>query len=297
MNIYRLQEDLTLYFSTYKNGYNNTGAARWLATNNPQLWNNVVKATTFLPENAPPKQRCWHILNNVITPVLTIDTNEPARWFGSKYFMFSKVGAANSNPESNKKRKETWIKKYGVDNPAKSEPIKSKMKSTNAARYGHENYFKSEESKRQTRESWADPIKKSNRINNIQNAWHAKYGCHISQVPEIQKRQQKFRTKKYTLPSGRQVNIQGYEDRALNELLKIYDEADLKIGSFETPRIYYEYEGQIKIYFPDIFIVSENKLIEVKSPWTFKIDQEKNLAKEKAAREQGFLFEFKIYNK
>lgn len=293
MDIY---QSLTLYFSNYKKGYNNTGAARWLSKNDPVLWNKIVESTSFLPIYAEPKQRCWHILNNIFEIVLTIDTGSPAKWCGSRYVMFSKRGESNKNPTSNQKRRETWLKKYGVNNPAKTEYVKNKMKYTNTKKYGHENYFGSKIGIELVKAEWANIEKKKSRLTNIKNAFINKYGCHISQVPEIQKRQQKFRTRKYTLPSGKQVNIQGYENRALDELLQYYSENDLKIGSFETPKIKYEYNGQIKVYFPDIYIISENKIIEVKSPWTFSIDEEKNLAKEKAAISQGFLFEFKIYN-
>jgi len=296
MNIYTIRSSIEQYLSGYKNGYNNTGATRWLEKNNPELWAEIVSITSFLPASATPKQRCWHILNDKLEIVLTIDTGRPARWFGSKYFMFSKRGAANKNSESNQKRKNTWLKKYGVGNPAKSAEIQDKIKATVLERYGAENYFASTEGIDRLKQDWSDPSRRQSRIDNIALAWQKKYGCHISQVPEIQAKQQKFKTRKYTLPSGKQVNIQGYEDRALDELLPIYGEDDLLIGSSQTPKITYVYDGKKRIYFPDIYIISKNQIVEVKSTWTFKIDEEKNLAKEKASVDQGFLFAFMIYS-
>ena len=63
-----------------------------------------------------------------------------------------------------------------------------------------------------------------------------------------------------------------------------------------TPKFYTKNErffftGNINIrYYPDFYIKSENKIIEVKSKWTFEKWKEKNLAKERACIEQNFLF-------
>jgi hypothetical protein len=46
------------------------------------------------------------------------------------------------NPENQKKKKETFIKNYGVDNPSKSESIKEKKKKTCLKNHGVENGLK-----------------------------------------------------------------------------------------------------------------------------------------------------------
>lgn len=46
--------------------------------------------------------------------------------------------------------------------------------------------------------------------------------------------------------------------------------------------------------FPDIYIPSENKIIEVKSKYTFEVNQKVNLLKEKSMKDAGFNFEFII---
>lgn len=75
------------------------------------------------------------------------------------------------------------------------------------------------------------------------------------------------------LPSGRIVKIQGYEPQVLDELLKTYVENDIVIGVKEMNKtigqIKYEFEGRLKTYYPNFYIKSENKIIEVKSQWTF----------------------------
>ena len=58
------------------------------------------------------------------------------------------------------------------------------------------------------------------------------------------------------------------------------------------------YKMDIKrIYYSDIYIKKENKIIEVKSEWTFKINKKKNLLKKEACLKAGYKFEFWIFDK
>ncbi len=119
---------------------------------------------------------------------------------------------------------------------------------------------------------------------------------HISQVPEIHKKQQKHRFKKYSMPSGKIVNIQGYENYALDYLLKTYKEEQLCVDRKTTPKIKYKNETGEHLYYPDIFIPKENLIIEVKSDWTYKMELEKNLLKKQATIETGYNFQFLIFD-
>lgn len=104
--------------------------------------------------------------------------------------------------------------------------------------------------------------------------------------------------KDYTLPSGKIIKIQGYEHYALNELIinnKI-NELDIVTGMTNIPLIkYYDIYNKERNHYPDIFIPSQNKFIEVKSTWTF---QKPNvLLKQYAAKELGYKYEIWVYNK
>lgn len=103
--------------------------------------------------------------------------------------------------------------------------------------------------------------------------------------------------KEYTMPSGKIIKIQGYENIALNELVNIYLENDINTGKY-TPKIEYfkENDDNIHLYFPDIFIKSINKIIEVKSTWTYNKDLEVNTLKAEACKNNGYNFEFWIYD-
>lgn len=109
-----------------------------------------------------------------------------------------------------------------------------------------------------------------------------------------------YKYKEYTLPFGKIVKLQGYEPQVLTELLKTYSEYDIVIGIKEMNKILgvieYGCEGKMHRYYPDFYIKSENKIIEVKSNWTFELHKEKNLTKEHACLQQGFKFEFIILN-
>lgn len=131
------------------------------------------------------------------------------------------------------KTKITFLRKYGVTNPNKTKEVRDKIKKTNLERYGVE---------------------------------------YSSQNPEVMEKTQRNakKYKEYTLPSGKVIKVQGYEPFALNDLLKIYKEEDIITERKDIPRITYKTDDKTRYYFPDIYIKSINKIIEVKSTWTYK---------------------------
>ena len=127
-----------------------------------------------------------------------------------------------------------------------------------------------------------------------------KYGVpHPMQHPEIfdKRIRNSFYYKDYTFPSGKVVQIQGFEDLALDELLLKYTEDEIVVGSKNMPSIWYLFECVKRRYFPDIFIPKDNLLIEVKSDFTMRVNFEINNIKAKAVLDQGYNFEFYIYDK
>ena len=98
------------------------------------------------------------------------------------------------------------------------------------------------------------------------------------------------------MPSGAIRKVQGYEPFALKELVKVYSEEQIKTDRKDVPRIQYEVDGNKKYYFPDIFIPHENKLVEVKSTWTYKSKTDNIQLKKAACEEQGFLCEIWCFN-
>jgi hypothetical protein len=186
------------------------------------------------------------------------------------------------NKEIKEKIKETILQKYGVDTILKSELIKDKIKETNLQKYGVYNPLQNKE------------IKKRRDETNLQ-----KYGViYPLQNKELQVKVQNNskKYKEYIMPSGIIRKIQGYEHFALNELLKFYKEDDIITERKEITRFKYSIEGKNKYYFPDIFIKSINKIIEVKSTWTYKAKDDNIKFKACCVKDDGYDYEIWIYN-
>ena len=98
--------------------------------------------------------------------------------------------------------------------------------------------------------------------------------------------------KEYKFPSGRVEWVQGYEPQALDILLKKYDENDIVCSN--SPTIHYSLNEEKHFHITDIFIKSENKIIEVKSTWTFEKKEDNILIKKREAKNQGYNYEIWI---
>jgi hypothetical protein len=242
-----------------------------------------------------------------------------------------KCGA--NNKRRNDQIKKTLLETYGVDNISKSGYFHEKMKDNNINKYGVEHYFQSEDYRKKNKktlqekynvdcylqsddykEKYKKKMVKSYGVEHFsqtdefkfkyKNTSIEKYGtAHPMQNIEVFEKQQKnsYYYKDYVMPSGKVVRIQGYEDKALDELLLTYHEDDLVIsnkdiftllGSFE-----YVFNGNAHRYYPDIYIKSENRVIEVKSTRTFAVNKKKNFLKRDSVLAKNLGFEFWIYGK
>jgi hypothetical protein len=105
-----------------------------------------------------------------------------------------------------------------------------------------------------------------------------------------------FQFKDYTLPSKKNIRIQGYENLALDELLTKFDESELVLSKRKMPIITYYIKKEHR-YYPDIFIPKRNTIIEVKSEYTYKSNIIRNMIKALSVRKLGYNFEFWIYDK
>jgi hypothetical protein len=130
-----------------------------------------------------------------------------------------------------------------------------------------------------------------------------KYGVeNASQVPEIvdTKSKNSYKRKTYIFPSGNQIMCQGYEPFALNKLIKdeLINETDIVTGAKNVPEIWYDDEaGKKHRHYVDIFIPSQNRMVEVKSTWTAEKKKDNIFLKQEAGKKLGYLYEIWIYNK
>ena len=218
--------------------------------------------------------------------------------YGIKYTLQSK--------EFRNKGKETCLKKYGTEFASQSEIIKEKMKATNIKKYGYECVLKVPEIKRKIKATnlekygveypiCINEIKEKIKATNLE-----KYGVEYpTQLVEFQEKaiHTAKSYKNYTTPSGKIIKVQGFEPYALNELYKLYSEDDIITDRKIIPKIEYIDNNIKKVYFPDIYITSINKIIEVKSTWTYKTNEKKCILKAKACIDKSYIFELWIYDK
>jgi hypothetical protein len=176
----------------------------------------------------------------------------------------------------------TMMDKYNVDNPSKSIIFQNKKIQTNLDRLGVE---------------W--PLSSQLIRDKGIETCLIKYGCkNPMQHPDIINKSQKnsFKLKPYILPSGLEIVLQGYEDKALDILTKIYCEDDIITERRNVPELWWSYPDDNKQHrhFVDIYIKSTNTCIEIKSNWTFEQNKEKTLLKQKFAINLGYNYEIWI---
>jgi hypothetical protein len=182
------------------------------------------------------------------------------------------------------KIKNTCLKKYGVEYIGQNDIIKNKIKETNYIKYDVECILQNKKIKEQ-----------------IINTNLIKYGVENPiQNPEIADKaaNNSYQVKTYTLPSGKIIKYQGYENFALDELINSnICENDIYNKKIDVPEIWYcDDKGKNRRHYVDIYIKSQNKCIEVKSNWYFNCSKDIILNKQKAAKKLGYNYEIWVYD-
>ena len=209
-----------------------------------------------------------------------------------------KYGVENISqiPEILEKKKKTWMAKYGVDNPSKAkeniDKIKKKWPVTESARkktmldkFGVDHYSKTDEFLARREETWKRKYGVDNPMKNVDI-------CHKAIMANAKS---EYRTRSMTLPSGKVIRYQGFEDIVIRELLDSgISEEDIVIGPGNVPHIQYSFSGKVHRYYPDIHIPKLNLLIEVKSQYTWEKYKDKNLAKQQACLDAGYEYKVEI---
>jgi len=213
-----------------------------------------------------------------------------------------KYGVENpmQNEEIKQKVKETCVDKYGVEHPFQSEEIKQKVREAYVENLGVENPSQSEEIKQKKRETCvknhgvenpmqSEEIKQKSRETNVE-----KYGVeHPMQNPDQLERAQiaRFKRKIYKTPTGQLWRLQGYEHLVAPKLIEEYGEESITPELKEVPCIqWFDENGQMHYYFCDFYVEPHKLVVEVKSPYTRKVNDEKIQRTRKAANDLGYAF-------
>lgn len=222
-----------------------------------------------------------------------------------------KENFGDENYNNRNKYKNTCIDKFGFENVFQNEVIKEKIKKSNLEKYGVEFFSQTEEYKEIYKKTSIErygveyplqskEIREKGKITNIK-----KYGVeHSSQNSDIKEKTLKnlFLKKYYTMPSGKIITIQGYENHTLDILLENHKEDDLIVSDKEIENIigkiwYFGENNKKHRYYPDLYCISENKIYETKSDYTFLLDLCDNKLKMEACKKNGIDFVFYIFNK
>lgn len=205
------------------------------------------------------------------------------------------------------KIKKTCLSKYGEKHPLKNIDVQTKLKNTCLTKYGVKNVFQTEEfnvkSKLTSLKKYnvEYPAQSNEFKEKSKKTFLKKYGVEYAlQNKDIMNKviKNSYKLKEYIMPSGKVVKCQGYEPYALKELInKNIIENDIITGIKNMPEIWY-IDSKLKKHrhYVDIFILSQNKCIEVKSKWTFNKQTENVLKKQEFAKKLGYLYEIWIYN-
>jgi hypothetical protein len=178
------------------------------------------------------------------------------------------------NINSDYARKKTK-EKIGVEYSLKLKWVQQKAKKTHMENTGYSN-----------------PLKNPETVKKMKKTKIEKYGSLLNPMA---------RYKNYYMPSGKVYKIQGNEPQALDLLLEKFEETDIFISRKEIEKqigkiFYDDSRGKSHEYYPDIYIKSENKIIEVKSGFTYNMHKNINILKKEACISKGLNFDFFIIN-
>lgn len=162
------------------NSYNKS-ATRYLYKTHPDLWQQIIEKTFFLPNTALAKQRVWHVLNDVWEIPTCPITGQKVKWWENRYLETSSRSAKttlmnlkgrtkNQTPEAKAKRiaSNQRIIDAGLRKlPTLTDDVKrsriEKTKKTNLEKYGVSNGSQSTTARAKVSEA---------RIRNGATPWH-----------------------------------------------------------------------------------------------------------------------------
>ena len=206
------------------------------------------------------------------------------------------------------KIKATCLEKYGVEFPLQSQIVKDKIKATCLQKYGVENTFQAQIFKDKMKATCLEnygvefPLQSQIVKDKIKATCLQKYGVeYCSQNTEIFEKimKNRFKRKPYTFKSGETIECQGYEPFTLKDLEDNYNYTYEDYMNEPKEEFWYDTnDGKKHRYHKggDIPFLKENKLIEVKSSYTFYADFYVNLLKAQCVLEKGYDFEFWVYD-
>jgi hypothetical protein len=244
------------------------------------------------------KYGCKYSTQSQIMKTKTIETN--LEKYGFKHAMQCK--------KTKTKTEDTNLKKYGCKNVFQNKDIINKIKLTSMKKIGVQHNMQLDSNKEIFKNTCLKKygVENPSQIQDVKNKkketclknWGVEYPTQNSEIME-KNIKQNYKKKEYIFPSNKIIDIQGYENFALDELIinEKIDESDIITGCKNVPVIWYNDEtGKKHRHYVDIFIPSQNRCIEVKSTWTYTKQIDIVLLKQSAAKELDYKYEIWVYN-
>lgn len=152
------------------------------------LYNKLLISTSFLPLGAKTARRLWHIRNDIdVIPICPICKIGPRKWLYTEYQTHCSARCGANNEHTKITRKNSNIKKYGVDNPRKSPTIKQNIQNTWLEKYGVDNPNKHPDVREKISKTCVEKYGVNHstlipeKIKKTKETWFKKYGCHPNQ--------------------------------------------------------------------------------------------------------------------
>lgn len=217
------------------------------------------------------------------------------------------VSHPSQSEQIKQKKVKTCMKHFGVENAGQNEVVKDKIKATNQKKYGVDCVLSSGIIRQKIRHTMVEKygceyaLQSDKIIEKQKKTCLSKYGVDYpmqnTKVADYSSKQS-WKCKSYTLPSGKEIIIQGYENRVLDVLVKFIPENDIVTRRSLVPEVWYSMDdGKYHRYFVDIYIPSLNTVIEIKSAWTLKKDGISLHYKRKACEYLGYRFVLFVFDK
>lgn len=186
--------------------------------------------------------------------------------------------------EVKQKKEDKSMEKYGTKNPSQAKEIKQKKENKSIEKYGTKCVLQSEKVKDKSKNTWL--------IN-----WGTEHPSQNAEYAEKHAEKSK-QWKNYTFSCGSTVKYQGYENFAYDDLREQgFEINDLITSRKNVPEIWYINNGKKHRYYVDIYIPRINKMIEVKSTWTYMKKKEDNIIpKALQCIKEGYDYEIWIYD-
>ena len=264
----------SLYFTKQETINSNYLKPLWLERH-PEINDYLVNR---YPDSTSYKETLYRILLGIEERPVCKTCGKPVRFEaghrwnrgrnGWPFMRYCSSKCQANDPEIKDKHIQTYIKKYGVDNPAKNKEVKEKIKQTNLGRYGVENVYQSKDIQDKIKKTNLErygvdnPLKKKEFIDKMQNTNLKRYGAKTYGETQAYKdfyaeHKDEFQEKiNSTKRRNRSFNISTKEGKLYNIIKNNF------------PDVKRQYSSNFYKYLCDFYIPSLDLYIEYQGTWT-----------------------------